>query len=107
MKFKIIGSGGCVALPKPLCCCRVCMEARKKGNPYARFGCSLYLEEAKLLIDTPEDIAQSLNYGEIKEIDRVLYSHMDPDHTLGMRVFEQLRLNWLNISQGIECENPI
>ncbi len=32
---------------------------------------------------------------------------MDPDHTLGMRVFEQLRLNWLNISQGIECENPI
>ncbi|WP_346891179.1 MBL fold metallo-hydrolase [Clostridium sp. UBA3887] len=40
-------------------------------------------------------------------MDRVLYSHMDPDHTLGMRVFEQLRLNWLNISQGIECENPI
>ncbi|HBA04657.1 MAG TPA: MBL fold metallo-hydrolase [Clostridium sp.] len=107
MNFKIIGSGGCVALPKPLCCCRVCMEARKKGNPYARFGCSLYLEEAKLLVDTPEDIAQSLNYGEIKEIDRVLYSHMDPDHTLGMRVFEQLRLNWLNISQGIECDSPI
>lgn len=107
MNFKIIGSGGCVALPKPLCYCRVCMEARKKGNPYARFGCSLYLEEAKLLIDTPEDISQSLNYGEIKEIDRVLYSHMDPDHTLGMRVFEQLRLNWLNISQGIECKNPI
>lgn len=107
MNFKIIGSGGYVTLPKPLCCCRVCMEARKKGNPYARFGCSLYLEEAKLLIDTPEDISQSLNYGEIKELDRVLYSHMDPDHTLGMRVFEQLRLNWLNISQGIECENPI
>jgi len=107
MNFKIIGSGGCVALPKPLCCCRVCMEARKKGNPYARFGCSVYLEEAKLLVDTPEDIAQSLNYGEIKEIDRVLYSHMDPDHTLGMRVFEQLRLNWLNISQGIECDSPI
>lgn len=107
MIFKIIGSGGCVALPKPLCCCRVCMEARKKGNPYSRFGCSLYLEEAKLLIDTPEDIAQSLNYGEIKEIDRVLYSHMDPDHILGMRVFEQLRLNWLNISQGIECDSPI
>ncbi|HAK43973.1 MAG TPA: MBL fold metallo-hydrolase, partial [Clostridium sp.] len=34
MNFKIIGSGGCVALPKPLCYCRVCMEARKKGNPY-------------------------------------------------------------------------
>lgn len=107
MNFKIIGSGGCVTLPKPLCFCRVCTEARKKGNPYSRFGCSLYLEEAKLLVDTPEDICQGLNYGQIKEIKRVLYSHMDPDHTLGMRVFEQLRLNWLKISQGIECENPI
>lgn len=107
MKFKIIGSGGCVAMPKPLCYCKVCSEARKKGHPYSRFGCSLYLEDIKALIDTPEDIVQSLNFGEIKEIDRVLYSHMDPDHTLGMRVFEQLRLNWLNISQGIECDNPI
>jgi len=24
----------------------------------------------------------------------VLYSHIDPDHTMGMRVFEQMRLNW-------------
>lgn len=107
MEFKIIGSGGCVSLPKPLCCCRVCMEARKKGNPYARFGCSLYLKEAKLLIDTPEDIAQSINYGEIEEIDRVMYSHMDPDHTMGMRIFEQLRLNWLEVSNGRECEDAI
>lgn len=107
MEFKILGSGGCVSLPKPLCCCRVCMEARKKGNPYARFGCSLYLKDAKLLIDTPEDIAQSINYGEIEEIDRVMYSHMDPDHTMGMRIFEQLRLNWLEVSNGRECEDAI
>lgn len=107
MEFKIIGSGGCVSLPKPLCCCRVCMEARKKGNPYARFGCSLYLKEGKLLIDTPEDIAQSINYGEIEEIDRVMYSHMDPDHTMGMRIFEQLRLNWLEVSNGRECQDAI
>ncbi len=107
MEFTIIGSGGCTSLPKPLCRCRVCTEAREKGRPYSRFGCSLYLKELNLLVDTPEDIAHSLNCGEIEKVDRVLYSHVDPDHTLGMRVFEQLRLNWLEISEGKECDNPI
>jgi phosphoribosyl 1,2-cyclic phosphate phosphodiesterase len=37
MKFTIIGSGGCVVLPKPLCKCRICKEAREKGKPYSRF----------------------------------------------------------------------
>ncbi len=32
MKFIIVGSGGCVSLPKPLCNCEVCKEARVKGN---------------------------------------------------------------------------
>lgn len=107
MKFIVTGSGGCVSLPKPLCQCKVCREAREKGKPYSRFGCSLYLDDLKLLVDTPEDISHALNYSDIKEINNVLFSHMDPDHTLGMRVFEQLRLNWLNISTGKECTNPI
>lgn len=107
MEFTIIGSGGCVALPKPLCCCKVCREAREKGKPYSRFGCSLYLEELKLLVDTPEDIVHALNYAGIQEVNTVVYSHMDPDHTLGMRVFEQMRLNWLEVSEGRECTNPV
>lgn len=107
MKFRIVGSGGCVSLPKPLCDCRVCKEARIKGRPYSRCGCSLFLEDINLLVDTPEDIAYGINYCGINEIDRVLFSHVDPDHTLGMRVFEQLRLNWLDISCGKNCENPI
>lgn len=107
MKFNIIGSGGCVALPKPLCQCKICKEAREKGKPYSRFGCSIYMEDLKLLIDTPEDIVHSLNYADIKEVNTVLYSHMDPDHTLGMRVFEHMRLNWLDISKGKECTSPV
>ncbi|WMJ80081.1 MBL fold metallo-hydrolase [Clostridium sp. MB40-C1] len=107
MEFKIIGSGGCTALPKPLCQCNICKEARKKGKPYSRFGCSLYLEDLRLLVDTPEDIVQSLNYANIEQVNIVLFSHMDPDHTLGMRVFEQLRLNWLEVSLGKECSSPI
>ncbi len=107
MKFTILGSGGCVALPKPLCQCDVCKEAREKGRPYSRFGCSLYLEDIHMLIDTPEDITHALNAANIKKIESVAYSHMDPDHTLGMRVFEHLRLDWLKLSEGNHCQDPI
>lgn len=107
MRVKIIGSGGCVSLPKPLCQCKVCTEARLKGFPYARCGCSLYLEDCNLLIDTPEDIAYALNNADIKRVDYILYSHIDPDHTMGMRIIEQLRLNWLPYSKGIQCDNPV
>lgn len=107
MKFTVLGSGGCVALPKPLCDCKICKEAREKGKPYSRFGCSLFVNDLKLLIDTPEDIAHSLNYSDIKEVNSVAFSHMDPDHILGMRVFEHMRLNWFEISEGKECSNPI
>lgn len=107
MKFKIIGSGGCLAIPRPLCTCKVCNEARTKGKPFSRYGCSLFLEDIDLLVDTPEDIVHAINYSNIKSINTVLFSHVDPDHTLGMRVFEQLRVNWLEISEGRECTNPI
>ncbi|MCT4564014.1 MAG: MBL fold metallo-hydrolase [Maledivibacter sp.] len=107
MKFEIIGSGGCVALPKPLCNCKICQEAREKGRPYSRYGCSLFLHDINLLIDTPEDIVHAINNSNIQRIDTVLFSHLDPDHTLGFRVFEHLRLNWFEVSEGRECNNPI
>lgn len=107
MKIKIIGSGGCVSTPKPCCDCRVCKEAREKGFPYARTGCSIYIEEMKLLIDTPEDINYALNNARVREVESVLYSHADPDHTMGMRVFEQLRMDWLGCSVGKKNSNPI
>ena len=107
MRFTVIGSGGCVALPKPLCKCKICKEARAKGKPYSRFGCSLFLEDINLLVDTPEDIVHALNQADINQVDSVLFSHMDPDHVLGMRVFEHLRLNWFEFSEGKECTSPI
>ncbi|MCL2159231.1 MAG: MBL fold metallo-hydrolase [Oscillospiraceae bacterium] len=107
MKFIIIGSGGCVCTPKPLCQCQVCVQARAKGYPYARCGCSLYLEDVSLLVDTPEDIAIALNNADIKSVDSILYSHADPDHTMGMRIMEQLRLEWLDYYDNIKPLNPI
>ena len=107
MKFIILGSGGCVSTPKPLCQCRVCVQAREKGFPYARCGSSLYLEDIAMLVDTPEDIATALNNANIQTVDAILYSHWDPDHTLGMRIVEQLRLEWLDFYDGVLPDNPI
>jgi len=107
MKFIIIGSGGCVSTPRPLCNCNVCNQAREKGYPYARCGCSLFFGDISLLIDTPEDITHALNNSRIEKIDYIFYSHLDPDHTLGMRVIEQLRLDWLALSKNKKCDNPL
>jgi len=107
MKFTIIGSGGCTALPKPLCQCNICTQARKNGYPYARCGPSLYLQDIAMLIDTPEDIAIALNNANITAVDHIMYSHWDPDHTLGMRIMEQLRLEWFDVYEGIKPTNPI
>ena len=56
MRLTILGSGGCMAIPKPLCGCRVCREARVKGVPYSRGGPSAFLHDVNLLIDTPAEI---------------------------------------------------
>jgi phosphoribosyl 1,2-cyclic phosphate phosphodiesterase len=107
MKFKILGSGGRVSAPKPLCGCSVCAEAREKGAPYSRHGCSLYLYDLNMLVDTPEDIAAALNDADIRAVDHVLYSHWDPDHTMGIRVMEFLRLEWLSYYDGVIPSDPV
>ena len=107
MNVIILGSGGCVSTPRACCNCRVCTEARQKGFPYARTGCSLFIEDVNLLIDTPEDINASLNNSGIQKVEHILYSHCDPDHTMGMRIVEQLKMDWLANSLGKKTDNPI
>jgi phosphoribosyl 1,2-cyclic phosphate phosphodiesterase len=80
MKLTILGSGGIIPIPKPLCQCQICKEARKKGVPYSRTGPSAFLHDAKLLIDTPPQISNSINNANIKEIDNLIYTHLDGDH---------------------------
>jgi len=57
--------------------------------------------------DTPEDIAIAINNLNLKEVNNIMYSHWDPDHTLGMRIMEQLRLEWLDYYDKIRPKNPI
>lgn len=94
MRLTILGSGGCMVIPKPLCRCSVCEEARVKGRPYERTGPSAYLHDAQLLIDTPAEIALQLNRSRIRRIGGLLFTHLDPDHVEGFRVVEQICLDF-------------
>jgi len=94
MKFTILGSGGCMVIPKPLCQCRICREARNKGIPYERTGPSAFLHDINLLIDTPAEIASQLNRSHIRHLDYLILTHLDPDHVEGLRVVEQITLDF-------------
>ncbi len=94
LDLTILGSGGCMVIPKPLCQCRVCEEARSRGRPYERTGPSSFLHDENLLIDTPAEIALQLNRAGINRIDYLLFTHLDPDHVEGFRVVEQITLDF-------------
>ncbi len=94
MKWTILGSGGCMVIPKPLCQCKVCQEARRKGVPYARAGPSAFLHDINLLIDTPAEIISLLNRLHIRCVDYLIFTHLDPDHIEGFRVVEQIALDF-------------
>jgi phosphoribosyl 1,2-cyclic phosphate phosphodiesterase len=94
MKWTILGSGGCMVIPKPLCQCRICRQARKKGVPYARAGPAAFLHDIDLLIDTPAEIISQLNRASIRRINYLTFTHLDPDHVEGFRVVEQIALDF-------------
>lgn len=94
MKWTILGSGGCMVIPKPLCQCEICQEARDKGIPYARSGPASFFNDINLLIDTPGDIVTQLNRHSIDAVKYLIFTHLDPDHIEGFRVVEQITLDF-------------
>ncbi|MEE3342881.1 MAG: MBL fold metallo-hydrolase [Bacilli bacterium] len=93
MKFRILGSGGMYTTPLPHCHCKTCESARCGNEKDIRSMPAFYLEDIKLLIDTPEDIFNTLNKSRIDDIDYLSLSHRDPDHTRGIRVIEGMYYN--------------
>lgn len=117
MKFKFLGTGGAIRIPKACCNCNICIEARQKGIPYKRLGQSLFLYNESILFDTPEDINEELNIHNISNVKNIFFSHWHPDHTLGCRIIEILNKNKLNplnvympkenIEHFLNKQNPI
>jgi phosphoribosyl 1,2-cyclic phosphate phosphodiesterase len=94
MEITILGSGGCTVIPKPLCQCHICREAREKGVPYARSGPAIFFNDENLLIDTPAEIGRQLNQNGIDRLKYLMFTHLDPDHVEGLRVVEQIALDF-------------
>lgn len=95
MKLKIVGSGGMSIIPSSFCKCKICQEARQKGGRYERLGPSLYIDDIKMLIDTPEEIAVACNRQNITEVKHLSISHSDPDHVKGMRIVEKIGYDFI------------
>lgn len=96
MKLKILGSGGAMPTPRPFCTCPLCEKARIEGEPYKRNSSSLYIEDAKAVIDCPEDIADSLNRRGIMQVDNLFITHWHPDHTFGLRPILEANFDFIN-----------
>jgi phosphoribosyl 1,2-cyclic phosphate phosphodiesterase len=96
MEIEFLGTGGAITIPRPLCKCKVCLEARDKGVPYSRMGPSIFVHGPNLLIDTPEDIYHQINRSSIDEVKGIIYSHWHPDHVMGRRIIESLSADWTN-----------
>jgi phosphoribosyl 1,2-cyclic phosphate phosphodiesterase len=93
MELTILGSGGIEGIPKPCCSCKRCKEARKKNGKFFRTGPSLFINSANALIDTPEEIRTQLIKNDIQRVDAIFYTHWHPDHTMGVRIIEQINLD--------------
>lgn len=94
MRVEILGSAGALTTPKPFCDCRVCVQAREGGPPYARTGPATYVHGPDVLIDTPEEIKYQLNRARIERIAACFYSHWHPDHVMGRRVWGDVNVDY-------------
>jgi len=83
-----------MVIPKPLCQCGVCREAREKGVPFERTGPSAFIYDENILIDTPAEIVFQLNRSRIESLDHLMFTHLDPDHMEGFRVVEQIAIDF-------------
>jgi len=88
MRVELLGSGGATTTPRPGCSCRVCVEARARGVPYARTGPSVFVHGPNIVFDTPEEAKFQLDRAGIAAVAACFYSHWHPDHTMGRRVWE-------------------
>lgn len=96
MHIEFLGTAGPMSVPRPLCMCAVCQQARERGVPYSRTCPGLFLHGPNILFDTSEDINLQINRSKITEIRGIFYSHWHPDHVMGRRVLESLNANYCN-----------
>lgn len=94
LRVEFLGTAGAMPTPRPLCKCRVCVEARTKGLPYTRSGPCLFVHGPDVLIDTPGEVIDQLNRSMVERISACFYSHWHPDHTMGRHIFSTINADY-------------
>jgi phosphoribosyl 1,2-cyclic phosphate phosphodiesterase len=94
LRVEFLGTAGAMPIPRPLCACRICTEARNKGLPYTRSSPSLFVHGPDVLIDTPGEVIDQLNRSAVNRIIACFYSHWHPDHTMGRHVFSTINADY-------------
>lgn len=94
LRVEFLGTGGAMPIPRPLCSCRICTQARERGVPYSRSGPSVFIHGPDVLIDTPGEIVYQLNRSTVERIAACFYSHWHPDHTMGRHVFSTINADY-------------
>jgi phosphoribosyl 1,2-cyclic phosphate phosphodiesterase len=105
LRLTVLGSGGALSTPRPACGCRNCVAARGGDSRARRGGPALFVHEARLLIDTPENATAMLEDAGIDRVDHLFVSHWHPDHTAGFRVLEQL--NWGSPQEEVRATTEV
>ena len=92
MKFIILGCGSSMGVPRPDGFFGNC-DPKNKKNYRTRCSALIKTTEENILIDTSPDLRHQLLRHKIKNIDRVLYSHMHGDQTHGINDLRSFYLN--------------
>ena len=94
LRIEFLGTSGAMPIPRPLCDCAICVQARELGVPYARNNPSVFIHGPDVLIDTPGEINNQLNRSTVTQIAACFYSHWHPDHTMGRHIFSLLNADF-------------
>ena len=98
MKFIILGCGSSMGVPRPDGYFGNC-DPKNKKNYRTRCSVLIKTDIENILIDTSPDLRQQLLNQKIKNIDKVLYSHMHADQTHGIN---DLRSFYINSGKQID-----
>tara|TARA_B100001057_G_scaffold499525_1_gene610565 strand:+ start:5008 stop:5781 length:774 start_codon:yes stop_codon:yes gene_type:complete len=97
MKFIILGCGSSMGVPRPDGFFGDC-NAKNKKNFRLRCSALIKSKYENILIDTSPDLREQLLNNNIKNIDRVLYSHQHADQTHGIN---DLRVFYINKNKEV------
>ena len=74
------GTSAAEGIPSPYCRCEVCQKARREKGKYQRKRSCFRLSDS-IMIDLGADaVTQSMEYGDIVDVDHILMTHTHDDH---------------------------